>query len=138
MPMSPSINYAAVIAAAFAQMVLGFLWYGPVFGKVWASLVGIDMASMKPKPAAMAAMVLSALVMSFVLAHALIFASAYLHASGLSAGLSAGFWNWLGFIAPVTLGPVLWEGKPIRLWYINAGYYLVSLLVMGAILALWT
>ncbi len=136
--MSPDINYAAVIVAAFAQMVLGFLWYGPLFGKQWASLVNVDFGSMKPKPAAMAAMVISALVMSFVLAHALAFASAYLHVSGIRAGLSAGFWNWLGFVAPVALGPVLYEGKPIRLWFINAGYYLVSLLIMGAILALWT
>lgn len=48
-----------------------------------------------------------------------------------------GFWNWLGFVAPVTLGGVLWEGKPWKLWGLNNGYQLLSLLVMGVILALW-
>ena len=48
-----------------------------------------------------------------------------------------GFWNWLGFVAPVTLGSVLWEGKSPKLWVLNNGYYLVSLIVMGVILALW-
>ena len=77
------------------------------------------------------------LVMAFVLAHALIFASTYLNETGISAGLQTGFWNWLGFIAPVTVGAVLWDGKPWKLWFITAGYYLVSLLLMGIILALW-
>jgi len=31
--------------------------------------------------------------------------------SGVSGGLMSVFWNWLGFIATVTLGAVLWEGK---------------------------
>lgn len=41
------------------------------------------------------------------------------------------------FIAPVTLGVVLWEGKPWKLWVLNNGYQLLSLLVMGVILAIW-
>jgi hypothetical protein len=57
--------------------------------------------------------------------------------SGMPAGLMCGFWNWLGFIAPVTLGTVLWEGKPWKLWALTNGYYLFSLLIMGVILAFW-
>jgi hypothetical protein len=75
--------------------------------------------------------------MSGVLAHSLVYASAYMKVTGVSAGLMAGFWNWLGFIAPVTLGVVLWEGKSWKLWFLQGGHYLVSLLVMGVILALW-
>ena len=75
--------------------------------------------------------------MAFVLSHALVFASTYLNTSGISAGLQTGFWNWLGFVVPVTVGSVLWDGKPWKLWFINAGYYLVMLLIMGVILALW-
>ena len=78
------------------------------------------------------------LVMSYVLAHALVFASSYLNVSGTQAGLMAGFWNWLGFIAPVTLGSVLWEGKPWKLWVLNNSYQLLTLLLMGVILATWT
>jgi hypothetical protein len=77
------------------------------------------------------------LVMSNVLAHALVFAGAYFEMSGISAGLLSGFWNWLGFIAPVTLGAVLWEGKSWTLWLLMNGYYLVTLLVMGMILSVW-
>ena len=34
------INYLAVLAAAVSNMVLGFLWYGPLFGKTWSKLMG--------------------------------------------------------------------------------------------------
>ena len=77
------------------------------------------------------------LVMSFVLAHSLIFASSYTKTSGVSAGIMTGFWNWLGFIAPVSLGSVLWEGKSWKLYFLNNAYYLVSLIVMGVILSYW-
>ena len=135
------INYAAVILAAVASMVIGFVWYGPLFGKKWMALTGMHMDKMgamssgsMTKLYALAA--LGSLVMGFVLAHAIVFASAYLHVTGISAGLQAGFWNWLGFIAPVTLGSVLWERKPWALWVLNNAYYLVTLMVMGVILAM--
>ena len=139
MPPVP-INYLAVVLAMVASMVIGFLWYGPLFGKTWIALMGFSQAQMEKAKAAgmgkqLGLMAVGSLVMSFVLAHALVFASAYLNASGVSAGLMAGFWNWLGFIAPVTLGSVLWEGKPWKLWLLNNGYHLVTLCVMGVILA---
>lgn len=75
--------------------------------------------------------------MAYVLAHSIIFAGSFLHQGGVVAGLQAAFWSWLGFVAPVTLGSVLWDGKPWKLWGINAGYFLVTLLVMGLILGYW-
>ena len=51
-------------------------------------------------------------------------------------GVELGFWCWLGFAAPVLLGPVLWEGKSTKLYAINAGFWLVSFIVMGVILTL--
>lgn len=136
--MDVPVNYLAVVVAAAAQIALGFVWYGPLFGKKWAHLSGrsVDDAK-KPPVSTMILMTMSALVMAFVLQQALVFAAFYLQTSGISAGLMAGFWNWLGFIAPVTMGVVLWEGKSWTLWAINSGYYLVGLSLMGTILALW-
>jgi len=137
------VNYFAVLVSAISSMVIGFLWYGPIFGKIWASLQGWTSQMMDEQKAkggmgkSYALMFIGSLLMSFVLSHAIVFASTYLKVAGVSAGLTAGFWNWLGFIAPVTLGSVLWEGKSWKLWILNNGYYLVTLLVMGTILAVW-
>jgi len=136
------INYVAVLGAAVASMMIGFLWYGPLFGKTWMALSGISQTSIDPsKKKGMntlyALAFCGSIVMSFVLAHALVFASSYLQVSGISAGLMAGLWNWLGFIAPVTLGAVLWEGRTWKLWMFNNAYYIVTLCVMGVILSLF-
>ncbi len=136
------INYWAVLVAAVFNMVLGSLWYGPLFGKKWTSLMAFtpeSMAAAKAKgmTTSYVIMMVGSLIMAFVLAHAVIFANTYMNTSGVAAGLIVGFMNWLGFVAPVTLGTVLWDGKPWKLWVINAGYYFVGLIVMGAILAVW-
>lgn len=140
--MDAYINYYAVGAAALANMVIGFLWYGPVFGNHWKKLMGLTDETMKSMPLTPIQAMLGGLVMSIlmaiVLAHSVTFGSAYLKIAGLSAGLQAGFWNWLGFALTITAGSFLWEGRPLKLWVLNATYYLVSFLVMGTILALWS
>lgn len=141
MPTVP-VNYLAILACVVASMVIGFLWYGPLFGKQWIALMGMTPEKMKAAQAKgmtvqYSLMALASLVMAFVLQHSIVFGASYLQISGLNAGLQGAFWSWLGFVLPPTIGSVLWEGKPWTLWFINVGYYLVSLLVMGAILSTW-
>ena len=135
------VNYIAIVIAAVLSMGLGMLWYGPLFGKPWQAMMGITPESMKTMALSpMQAMVggfITALVMAYVPEYALYFASAYLGVSGVSAGLSTGFWNWLAFVMPVTAGVFLWEGKPFKLFALNAGYFLVSLCLMGIVLSMW-
>ena len=38
--MEVSINYLAVLVSAVSAMVLGFLWFGPLFGKEWSKAMG--------------------------------------------------------------------------------------------------
>ena len=141
------VNVLAVLACAIAAMILGFLWYGPLFGKTWAELMGwgsmtAEMLKEKQRgatPGYIASFV-GALVMAYILSHSISFAASYPALASyahLQVGLTTGFFMWLGFVAPVTVGTVFWDGRPWRLWFINAGYYLVQLLIMGVILALW-
>ena len=134
-----NVNFVAVLAAAIASMVLGFLWYGPLFGKKLAALMGwgkMNKAAMaKMKKAAgkgYAVTFITSLVMAYVLAHFVVYAGA----TTAMEGAQTGFWVWLGFVATIALGSVLWEGKPIKLYYLNAAYHLVNLAVMGAILVI--
>ena len=138
------VNYLAILASAVVAIIIGGIWFGPLFGKSWMKMMGMDKMSpeemtegKKKMPMLYGIQFVGALVMAFVLSHSLVFASAYLNESGIAAGLMSGFWNWLGFIAPVTIGVVLWEGKPWKLWAIIAGNWLVTLCAMGVILSLW-
>lgn len=134
-----SVNYLAVLVAAVISILVGMVWYSPaVFGKSWMKSAGIsegeiNRAKKKGMSRAYALMVLGSLVMAFVLAHFVAYASA----ANFAEGLQVGFWAWIGFVAPVVLGAVLWEGKPWSFYVINVGYQLVSLLLMGGLLATW-
>jgi hypothetical protein len=134
-----SINYLAVLVGGIINMALGMLWYSPVlFGKQWMALSGRTPADMEAaKQKGMTGSYIVAFIGALVMAYVLSYIVDYAHAETIVEGAQAGFWSWLGFIATTQLGIVLWEGKPKSLYMINAGYYLVSLLIMGAILAIW-
>ena len=131
-----TINLLAVFVAALASYFLGALWYSPVlFGKMYMKMSEIRPGK-KPHPNVTRSYIfgfLSTLVMSYVLAHFIDYAGATTAVDGAIAGL----WLWLGFIATVTLGSVLWENKSFKMYVLNNTYNLVSLLLMGAILAVW-
>ncbi len=131
------INYWAVLVAAVANMVVGMLWYGPVFGRQWKSYMGFTSDSMKSMPLtvwqAMIGGLITALLLSYVLAH---FAIAF-NATSWTDALLLGLWVWVGFTATTLATSFLWEGKPFGLFVINALNSLVSLLVMALILVLW-
>ncbi|MBX4186694.1 MAG: DUF1761 domain-containing protein [Candidatus Doudnabacteria bacterium] len=138
------VNYWAILVCGIASLVLGFIYYGPLFGKLYSRLMGWEnmdparSAEMKKgmnKRYAMA--LLGSLLMAFVLAHSLVFAESYMKVSGVAAGLQAAVWSWLGFIVPVTLGNVLWGGQSWKLWFLGNGYQLIQLLIFGIILGTW-
>lgn len=129
------INLFAIISAAAAKVLIGALWYSPaLFLRNWLHLTGITEEEMKAGMGkAIAVDVVGSLIMAFVLLHAVRYAGATTAAQGTAVG----FFNWLGFVVVVTIGTVTYERKPFRLFLLNNGYLLISLLVMGAMLAAW-
>ena len=142
-------NYFAVLAAAVAAMVLGYLWYGPLFGKQWKALTGWrtdSRGTVSPQTGTggkgtsvrnYAFMFFALLLMSFTLSHLISLLALYAGFTGIVAGVEAACMGWFGFIVPSSIGVVLWERQPWRLWLFNAGYYLAILLIMGIILGAW-
>ena len=141
--MNIPIEWSAVFVAAVSAFVLGSLWYGPLFGKQWMSLTGISqdqMLAAKQKGMIKSGMLRSYIIMfvgnlitSYVLGAAIFFSFLFFIGFGAWAGAIVGFCMWIGFVAPVTLGTVLWEGKSWKLWVLNNAYYLVSFMLMGLI-----
>ncbi len=127
------VNYVAVAAAGVSAMVTGGIWYGPLFGKLWMKLVGVSKNDVKKSemPKLYGIMFVGAIIEAYVLSMFIHYAGAV----GLFNGAKTGFWAWLGFVGPVMLGNYLFSKKPLTLFKIDAGYALVNLLVMGAIIA---
>ena len=133
-------NLLALLVAGILPMVIGSLWYGPLFGKMWMKLMGTTeeelRESLSPIKMYVVPFIMS-LVMAFVLAHIIqAFSDAY-EVTGLMTGLQAGFWVWVGFILTFGYQAVAFENKKIRLYGLSMAYNLLSLLAMGALLGVW-
>lgn len=133
------LNVLGIIVASVASFVVGMLWYGPLFGKTWASLSGIKMAktmtsAMKQK--AMKSMSLGfviGLLMAYVVSNFVVL----LNVTNAASAFQLALWAWLGFMVPIIMGAYLWENKSFKLVVLNGAYWLVSLFVMTLVLALW-
>ncbi|HYF05550.1 MAG TPA: DUF1761 domain-containing protein [Patescibacteria group bacterium] len=141
----PEINYIAILVCAIVSMIIGGIWYGPLFSKMWMEGMGWNpndqalMAKMKKAAGpAYAQQFIGSLLIFFGLAMSMwAFTTADPTLVGVSAGLQGGFWTWLTFMVPVKYGDKLWGGKSFKFVSIDLGYYLVTLLIGGVILALW-
>lgn len=140
----PTINWIAVLVAGISAFGLGAVWYSPkVFGTAWMKDNGFTEETIRSGNASATfswTLVLS-LVASVNLAMFLsdtpdectgLCAHKTDLAWGATAGFLAGIWV-LCFIFIIGL----FEQKPKRLLWINSGYAVVALTLMGAILGLW-
>ena len=134
------INFIAIIIAVVANFILGFIWYTPLFGRIWGRHMGMD-TTQKPKTSEMAKgmifMVIGNFLFAWVFAHniaAWSFVPGSQSMSPAGNAMSAAIFTWLGFYFPVDLGSVAWERKSWTLFFINTGYHLASLVLVAFIL----
>lgn len=129
-----SINFIAVFVAALSMFLIGGLWYSPaLFGKAWLKALGQEESFLSSgnKGVIFGGAFLLSLIMAFNLAG---FVSGYESWTwGLLGGALAGF----GWVA-MAMGMIyLFERRSLKLWLINAGYLVLSFVVMGVILGVW-
>jgi hypothetical protein len=128
-----NINWLAVIGAAISAFVIGGLWYGPLFGKAWMSTTGKT-----PEELAKRNMPMVFGVSLLLMLIAAVNLEMFIGAEGdVSFGALAGFLAGFGWVATFFGVVYLFEARPMKAFWINAGYSIVSLTVMGAILGAW-
>jgi hypothetical protein len=130
-----AINYWALVLATVVKILIGMVWYSPLlFGKQWSQLIHCTPDEMKARmPKLLAGDFVSTFMMAFVLVNAVHYAGA----NSAALGAAVGFFNWLGFIVVTSFALTAYEKRPWRLFLINNGFQLISLLAMGAIVAAW-
>jgi len=133
------VNWTAVLVAAIVYFFLGAVWF-TVFKTQWLNNLGMTqeqlMAKAGPGPIFYPYIVsfLCNVVIARVLAQVIIATSA---APSLLHGLRVAFYAWGGFVATTFLTSYVFEMRGPMGWAINAGYPLVGMLLMGAILGAW-
>ena len=129
------VNYLAVLLAAVAAWIAGAAWYMSL-GKAWQAAVGMTpekMAAAKRNPYAWVPFVLvfvGHLVMAWTLAGIV----GHFNAVNVKDGVITGALCWFGFILTSILANNAFAGRSYRLTAIDAGHYLLVLLIMGAII----
>ena len=129
------INYAAILAAVLLNMAAGFLWYGPLFGKIWEKESGMDKKK-KPEGLRLFVSMLLMIIGSFLTAYVLFHSAQIWRPSVWNVGQDmenwkygffAGFFSWLGFQIPLLFNGISFENKSWNLFFINSGFQFVSL-----------
>jgi len=138
---SVTVNYWAIASGAVLSMVIGAIWYGPLFGKRWMEIVGVSSAD----PEARKKMQKSAgplYVVQFVLTLFQVLVLAHLIAdTKLVGGLERSLWIWAAFIVPTLAGAVMWTNEIGKLkwtrFLIQGGYQLILFILFGLLLQYW-
>jgi hypothetical protein len=130
------INIWAVLVAAAANFIIGFLLHGPVGGKLWMKLANITPTG-NEKMGDMVPQMIWNFVANFVFAFVLAQMISFTGAMGATKGMVFAFWVWLGYVVTSTSIEVIWMKKPFKLWLYDSFASLVSILAMGAIIASW-
>jgi len=125
------IGWMQILIAAILNQVIGFFWYSKwAFGPKWMKLEGI-----KEDKKGMGSKIGVSFINSLVIAFFLAFFVARLEIGMIFDGLLFGFFVWLGFVATTQFSSVIWSKKPLQSFLIDTGYRLVSLMIMGGIIA---
>jgi hypothetical protein len=129
--MLKGFNWIAVILAVVVLEALGFLWYGPLFGKIWMAAIGPAATTGNPTTA----LALGA-VNTVIIVVGLAWLLRRLGASALTAAVAGALAAWFFFDFTTMAIDYLYEGQSTILVGINMGYQLVSYLAAGAIVGL--
>lgn len=129
-----TLNFWAVLVATLSTFLVGWLWYGPLFGKVWLSAAGLS--EEKVQQANMGKIFGLTFIFELIMAYCL---GMFLNdpSIGFSEGTFYGFltgFGWIFFAFAVT---GLFEQRSWKYISINGGYWIVTFTIMGAILGAW-
>lgn len=137
-----AINYWVVITGAVFSMILGAIWYGPIFGKKWMEIIGIDPNDEEAKKK-MQKSAGPLYIVQFLLTLFQVLVLSHLIAdTQIVSGLERSLWIWGAFVIPTLAGAVMWTNTSRKLkwsrFLIQGGYQLILFIVFGLLLQFWS
>ncbi|WP_319531561.1 DUF1761 domain-containing protein [uncultured Cohaesibacter sp.] len=124
----------AALAAALAGFAVGAIWY-MALGKQWMRAAGLteqDIKGESGRPSTTPFII--AAIANLVMATMLFGILVHVGDPTVRRGMLSGLFIWIGFVATTCSVNYAYQKKPFRLTLIDAGHWLVNLMVQGAIL----
>ena len=133
------VNYGAILVCAVLSMVVGGVWYGPLFGRKWMEINGVnpdDVARREAMQKGAGPLYGVQFVLSLLQLYVL---SRFI--GGGDSSVTNAFFIWLGFVMPTVAGLAMWNALPgktrLAMFFISAGYQLILFALYGLILGMW-
>jgi len=134
------INYWAVLAAAVLAIVIGSIWWGPLFGKMWMRENGLDKLSpgeQDKMQKGMGMLYAQQAILSLLQAWVLAYTLNKLGSSGAVEGMKFAAIFWIGFNLPIQYGTILWGNKKFKFVSAVLASSFITMITMGAIVGAW-
>jgi len=127
------VNLIAVVVAAVAVFIVGFLWYGKLFGETYMKVIGITKAQAKKAHGkGMGVNMLKEFILGLVTVFILAVAIGGLSFSPYKTATLLAI-----LVATKDFAPTIWQNKPMTGFWLNAGYSLVALNIAAYVLGLF-
>ena len=140
-----TINYIAILICGIASMIIGSLWYGPLFGKPFMKATGgcdpskISPEEMQKMKSQMKGLYSIQFVLSLI--SALVLSVHIQNWTAGTSGVAIAVCTWFGFVMTTNAGACLWRGKSKNdswtMFLISSGCQLVTFIAFGLILSAW-
>ena len=109
------------------NILVGFLWYGPLFGDRWMRAAKLTQEDLKMGPGLWIDSIVSSIISSYGIGIAL----NAVDPASLGGALLTALVLWLAFTASPAHNHLMFEGKPTSLFMINASHDLAVFLIMA-------
>lgn len=139
-------NWLAIIVAGLVPMVMGALYYGPIFGKTWMDSLGYTEDDMKGNEAITYGL---ALLMAIILAFSLKTTMELTHKDVVDGALTFGSFHTfkhgalhgafacLLSVVPVIVSLSLFQKNTAKNILLNVFFWVITMAIMGGILDAW-
>lgn len=135
------VNFLAVLVCGVIAMALGFIWYGPLFGKKWMEIIHAtpkDLEERKKMQQSAGALYVIQFILilfqAYVLAH-------YIQGWTDASPLENSLWIWVAFIMPIIAQGAMWNNDSAKIswarFLIQASYQLILFIVFALVLGSW-
>ena len=130
------INWIAVLVGTIGYFMLGAIWYSFLFKNKWIEYSGINMEDPNLKKG-VAATMFASFVMMFVTSVAIAFLAYRIGMWGWMSGVKLGLMTGVCFASTSMAINMLYEKKPLGLFFINAGYQVLGNIIAAVIIVCW-
>ena len=127
------ISYLGIFVGTFTSFIIGFLWYGPIFGGTWIQSLGLPRRDVEKIQIRQQSLMGVGVFLDLLCCFSLACFINFMQARDVSEVLQLVFIIWLGFIVTISLNGFLWEGEMFTFYAISVGHKLLSFAGMGVV-----